>query len=537
MKRKGLWILGILVVVLLLIAVLVPLIFDANRYRPEIEARLTKSLGRAVKIGDLKLSLFSGGIAAKDITIADDPAFSRDPFVTAKSLEVGVQPIPLLFHQQVLVESLVLEQPSVRLLQSNAGKWNVSSIGQKQQTSASQSTTTDISIAKLQVNDGRLEVGQPSGKPQAYTGLNLKATDLSYTTAFPFSISMEAPQGGKLKIQGKAGPVNQTDSSRTPFTGDVTIDNFDLAATGFVSPDSGLAGILNYQGTITSDGRVVRSQGKAGATKLRLVKAGSSSNVPVSVDYHSDYDLARDTGTISQTAIHTGKSTAALSGTYNSHGPTTSLDLHLVGDRMSTQDLQGLLPALGVVLPSGSSLQGGTLNADLNMLGPSDRLVTTGTLKLANAKLAGFSMGKGLSSLAMLAGLRSSTDTTIELLSSGLRIAPEGMRFDSVNLVVPELGSMTGDGTIAADSSLNFHLLAKLNTTGNALGLVTAALGAKSGPKPIPIKITGTTAKPVFMPDMSSGAAGQILPAGNSGQQNANPLGGLIGGFLGKKKN
>ncbi|MGZ4814197.1 MAG: AsmA family protein [Terriglobales bacterium] len=273
MKNKGLWVLGILIAVVLVIVVLLPLIFDANRYRPEIESRLTKSLGRPVKIGSLKLSLFSGGITAHDITIADDPAFSREPFVTAKSLEVGVALMPLLFHQQVQVQSLILDEPGVRLLQSSAGKWNVSTIGQKQQQGTSDAST-DISIAKLQVNDGRVEVGQASGKPQAYTGLNLKATDLSYKSEFPFSVSMNAPQGGKLKLEGKAGPLNRTDSSKTPFTGDVTIDNFDLAATGFVSPESGLAGILNYKGKATSDGHIVRSQGNATATKLRLVKAG-----------------------------------------------------------------------------------------------------------------------------------------------------------------------------------------------------------------------------------------------------------------------
>ena len=535
MKKKGLWILGIIVAVVLLIVVLLPFLFDANRYRPEIEARITKSLGRAVKIGNLKLSLFSGGVTAKDITIADDPAFSREAFITAKSLEVGVEMMPLLFHQQLLVQSLVLDQPTVRLLQSNSGKWNVSTIGEKQPPTTSQSGTSDISIGKLQVSDGRLEVGQPNTRPQAYTGLNLKATGISYTSSFPFSLSMNAPQGGKLKINGKAGPINRTDSSRTPFNGDITVDNLDLAATGFVSPDSGLAGILNYNGKVNSDGRTVKSQGKATASKLRLVKSGSSSSQPVGIDYHSEYDLARESGTISQTSVHTGKSTASLSGNYNSHGPATNLDLRLLGNGMNTQDVEGLLPALGVVLPSGSSLQGGTLDTDLNLRGPADRLVTTGTLKISNTRLAGFSMGKGLSSIAALAGVHSGSDTAIQLLSSGLRIAPDGMRFDNLNLIMPELGSMTGAGTIGANSSLNFHLVAKLNTAGNALGLVTTALGAKAGPKSIPIQVTGTTAKPVFMPDMGSAVAGQLLPTTGNGQQQ-NPLGGIIGGLLGGTK-
>lgn len=534
MKRKGLWMLSAIVALLLLAVVLLPLIFDANRYRPEIESRLTKSLGRTVKIGDLKLSLFSGGVTANNITIADDPAFSRQPFVQAKTLKVGVELIPLLLHQQVHVQSLVLDEPTVRLLQSNAGKWNVSTIGQKQQGSGESSS--DISVAKLEVNDGRIEVGQGNGKTQAYTGVTAKATDLSYTSAFPFVVAMNAPQGGKIKLDGKAGPLSRNDISRSPLNADVTIDNLDLAATGLVSPESGLAGILDYKGKLTSDGRVLNSQGKANATKLRLVKSGSSASQPVEVDYHSQYDLGREEGSVSQTIIHVGKSAASLAGTYNSRSPATVLDLKLQGNRMNTQDVQGLLPALGVVLPSGASLQGGTVTTNLALRGPSDRLVTTGTLNIDNARMAGFSMGKGLSSIAMLAGLPSGSDTTIQLLSSNLRIAPEGMRFDNLNMVVAELGSLTGSGTIGADSSLNFHLVAKLNTGANALGLVTAALGAKAGPKSVPIQITGTTAKPIFMPDVGSAVAGQLLPSTGNGQQNANPLGGLIGGLLGGNK-
>jgi AsmA protein len=51
---------------------------------------LTAALGRQVKVGNLSLSLLSGGVTADNISIADDPAFSKTPFVQAKSLNVGV---------------------------------------------------------------------------------------------------------------------------------------------------------------------------------------------------------------------------------------------------------------------------------------------------------------------------------------------------------------------------------------------------------------------------------------------------------------
>lgn len=543
MKHKGLVIVGALIALVLIAIAIFSFAFNANRYRPEIESRLSQSLGRKVSIGNLGLSIFSGGISASNISISEDPGYGTQPFVQAKKLKVGVELMPLIFDKQLKIESLVLDDPEIRLLQNSAGKWNVSSIG----ANGSQKSTPEqpasggagaLSINKLEVSNGRIDVGEADGKQQSYTDLNIKATGISNSSSFPFSVSLAAPQGGKVSIDGKAGPL-ATNLEQTPFSGDIDIHNFDLAATGFVSPNAGLEGILDYKGKITSDGRDVRAEGNATAAKLRLVKTGSSASQPIQVDYHSDYNLARQSGTVDQTVIHTGKSTASLSGSYDAHAATTSLDMKLVANQMATADVEGLLPALGVILPAGSSLQGGTVSANLAIRGPSDALVTTGTLDVANAKLAGFSMGKGLSAIAALTGLRTGSDTTIQLLKSNLRISPQGIRLDNIDLVVPELGSMTGNGTIGADSSLDFHLVAKLNGGGaaaavNPVGMLTSALGGKTGLKAIPIHITGTTSKPVFTPDVGSAVANQFIPSSGKGQ--SNPVGGLLGGLLGGKK-
>jgi AsmA protein len=538
MKRKAVYIVGALVGIILLVLILLPVIFDANRYRGEIQSRLSQSLGRAVTIGNLKLSIFSGGIKADDISIAEDPAFGKTPFIQAKSLSVGVELMPLLFNKQIHVESLVLNEPVVRLLQSSGGKWNFSTLGQKQKASrGSSGTSSDLEVKKLEVSNGKLELGNAEGKTQTYSDVELTVKNLSYSSSFPYELSAKAPGDGKLAINGTAGPIDRNDASRTPFTGDVDIQNLDLAATGFMGSDSGLGGVLDYKGKVISDGRKLTSDGTAKATKLRLVKAGTAATQPVEVEYHSEYDLARDQGTIEKTNIKTGKSVAHLAGTYGKRGASTDLDLKLTGEGLSVQDLEGLLPAMGVVLPPGSSLQGGTASANLNLRGPAEKLVTTGNVDIANARLAGFSLGQGLSSVAALAGIRSGSDTTIQKFASNLRIAPEGTHLDNVDLVVPELGTITGNGTIGANGALDFHLVAKLANGGGAVGALTQLTGLKGGLKSIPVAVKGTTAKPVFVPDLGSAVAGSAIPSnlgGAQGQQN--PIGGILGGIFGGKK-
>ena len=62
MARKVIYIVGGVVVVLVLVAALLPFVIDANRFRPEIESSLNSALNRKVDIGNIRLSIFSGGV-------------------------------------------------------------------------------------------------------------------------------------------------------------------------------------------------------------------------------------------------------------------------------------------------------------------------------------------------------------------------------------------------------------------------------------------------------------------------------------------
>jgi len=70
------------------------------------------------------------------------------------------------------------------------------------------------------------------------------------------------------------------------------------------------------------------------------------------------------------------------------------------------------------VLPSGSQLKGGTLSANLAIVGPIDKLVITGPVRLANTKLAGFDLGSKLGALSAFTGKTAANpDTSIQNFS------------------------------------------------------------------------------------------------------------------------
>jgi len=538
MNKRILYIVGGVVAVIIIVVLLIPFFIDANRFRPTVESQLQAALGRKVDIGDLSLSLLSGGVTAKNFSIADDPKFSNSPFLQAKALQVGVEMWPLITSHAVRITSLTVNQPDLTLLRSPSGTWNFSTLGGQTAGKSSGSSGGDISIGKLSISAGRVTVGPASGKKSTYQNVNLTAQNVGYTSPIPFTLTAKTPGGGDVKIDGTAGPLDKSDISLSPLSAQVTLKHVDLAATGFVDPSTGMAGVADLNGSIKSDGHTAQASGTAKVDNLKLVKAGGPAKEPISVDYASAYDLRRNTGTLSKGDIHFGSSTAHVGGTYDTHGESTLVHMKMTGSQLPVRDIEGILPAFGVNLPAGSSLQGGTADANLSFEGPVSRLVTAGTVALNNAKLTGFNLASKMAAISALTGMKQEADTTIQTLSSNLHIAPDGIRAENLKLIVPALGTLAGAGTIAPDNALNFHMVAQLANANSAVGQLTSQiplLGGKSGGS-IPFMIQGTTDKPVFVPDVAGAVAGGLtkgLPQ-QGGQQQG--VGNLLNGIFGKKK-
>jgi len=196
---------------------------------------------------------------------------------------------------------------------------------------------------------------------------------------------------------------------------------------------------------------------------------------------------------------------------------------------------------VGVTMPSGASLKDGVINMNLNAEGPLDRMVITGPVDISGSHLSGFSLSSKLAPLAALTGLKPSADTLIQTFSSGLRVAPEGIRADNIVLDVPSLGQVTGNGIIGSNQALDFKMLLKpVIGGGGLLGQLGGLAGQNKG---IPFLIKGTTANPSFLPSIGglAGAFGSSLQGGNqqTGQQpgqGQQGLGGLLDNLINRKK-
>ncbi|HEV2488740.1 MAG TPA: AsmA family protein [Candidatus Acidoferrales bacterium] len=437
--KKAMYITLAVVVVILLILIITPFFINVDNFRPQIEQALGEKLGRKVEIGHLTVSLLSGSLRADQISIADDPAYSRGPFVMAQSLSVGVDVMPLILSRQLHVHSLELGNPKVQLLRTTSGEWNFATLGASAKgdpapnvkddppgdppaPSASAAALNNFSVDKVRISNGTISFGRAGERSRlAYQDVNISADNVSQAAAFPLTFAARTPGGGRLNLDTRVGPIGNGDANRMPFEGKMKADN-----------------------------------------------------VPA-------------------------------------------------------PDVQDLLAVLGYSLPQGSSLKGGTIKADLALHGPLEKLVTDGPVQLSNVTLAGFSLASKLGEALGNAGAATGNDTLIQVASSKLRYAPEGVRADELNIVIPAIGSVTGAGTVAANNAMDFRLVAKLAGNSPLAALTKIPLFSKDGG--IPFRVRGTTAKPEVVPEIGGNAVQQLMNPNQPGG-----LGGIIGGLLKKKK-
>src|ERR1700688_733085 len=534
--------------IVILILVIVPFLIPVNQFKPTIEAKASAALGRQVQLGDLSLSLLTGSLSADNLAVSDDPKFGQTPFLTAKAVRVGVAMMPLIFSRALNITSVTIKDPQVTLLHNPAGQWNYSSIGgaaantpnnqAAQQNTQPNNSSSDLAIEKLSLQNGTIIVGYVgNSKRTTYDHVTVEASNISTHGKFPVSVSADLPGGGKFKVDGNAGPLDATDAALTPVDAKLTASSLNLGSTGFIEPNTGLGGLLDLDASLTSAQGQAETKGNAKLSKALFILGGSPSSVPLVVDFDTKYDLAKQSGTLHGTTLKIVGATAQVSGTYNNSGENTVVNVKVDGQNMPAKDLAAFLPAVGIRLPNGASIERGTLSENLTMAGPTTNLVTSGNAGIFNVRLVGFDLGSKMSSISAITGLKSGKDLDIEKMTANLRMTRDGLRADNFIAVLPAFGQIVRAGTIDAKNNLDFKMAATLKSgianVANPTGALTSALGGgSSGCKngvTVPFKIEGTTADPKFVPDVGGVAAGMLKTqlgcagSGLTGAKNLNP--------------
>ena len=510
------------VALLLLVLVLVPFLVNAETFRPVLQDQLSKAMGRRVSLGHLAFSLLRGSIVAEDISVADDPAFSTSPFVEAKSLSIGVELSPLLFHRQVSITKLAIDNPTIHLISKQNGVWNFSSIGASASTTApqSQSVFPDLAVDEFKITQGTATVTSlpAAGQPFTYTEINLTIQQFSFLKSFPFQLSSQLPGAGSFSLNGNAGPLAQNNAADTPFNAILQLKHFDPLAAGAINPGPGISMVLDIDAQLASDGTTLNSNGKIQAARVQLSRFGSPDSNPIDIDYIASHNFDARAGNLSDVAILAGSAVAHLKGSYRLTPEAILLDLHLDAPNLPVDQLEQLLPSVGIKVPRGSSLKGGTLTARLNISGPATAVTLAGPVEIDNTQLAGFDLGSRIEGLNPFGA--KGAGTTIQTLRANVNSTPQSTELSNIYGNLPQIGTASGNGVVSPSGSLDFKLTAKFNPNTGVGALATqaqTAIGSLLGgfaplksritaiaDNGIPLTISGTASNPIIRADLKA---------------------------------
>lgn len=464
--------------------------------------------------------------------------------------------------QQMHVTKLVVDSPHLTIARTNTPK---KTAGPPKKNSFLQ----NLSVDDAEVKNGAVTITTPgkAGAPVVYQAIQAKLTNLTPTSSSPFQVSAQVPGGGDLQASGKVGPFDQANQASTPVDAHVTLRHVALGTAGVLPPDAGISGTLDLQAQVQSNGQTLRASGKGQVAGIKLARDGTPSAKPLDAQFTIVQDEVAKAGQVQQATLSVGGAALQLAGSYGLGGPATTVDLKVNGNGVPIDAVEAFLPSMGVRLPQGSRLQGGTVTTTLNVTGTTANPVIAGPVQIENTHLAGFNLGAKLGTLSKLTGGQiggaTGSATTVRSLRMDVRDSSAGLETSKIAMDVAGLGTATGDGSVGKSGALHYNMLVKLtalsggSSTGSSQsggGLAGGLAGLLSGSggvgglaggvlkRGIPVEVAGTTANPVFLPNVAglateagaSAVQGALTGKKGAAAPSAKSLEKALGGLLGK---
>jgi uncharacterized protein involved in outer membrane biogenesis len=150
-RKSGLIVVGIAAFLFLALVFMVPALLRVDRYRPQVISYLQESTGKEIEIGRLALTFFPVSLHIDNFGVKNPAIFPSGYVVQVARIDAAFSARALL-HRQVVITSLVLEDPVVNLTSDPDGPWNF----ENPQTRTSRTTLPLEVISRVQIKRGQL---------------------------------------------------------------------------------------------------------------------------------------------------------------------------------------------------------------------------------------------------------------------------------------------------------------------------------------------------------------------------------------------
>ena len=199
---------SVLVALFAVILVLAKIVITPERVKNTVIPLAQKALHRPVRMGDIKVSIFSGIIIDK-VEIREKDG--EEMFLTANLVKLRYQFWPLL-KKRIVVDEIMIDAPRIRIVRMPDGSFNYSDIMAKEKTAPEEKSEKkgdiNLLVTSVEVSNGELlfedRSGKTGGTPSRYTvsAIEFTSSDIAPNKPFPFK-AQASFSDASLEMEGK----------------------------------------------------------------------------------------------------------------------------------------------------------------------------------------------------------------------------------------------------------------------------------------------------------------------------------------------
>lgn len=225
--RKTLKITGIILLVLIVAAFLIPILFK-KQITALVKKEINKTLTAKVDFKDVSLSVFRHfpkiSISLEELTIIGANEFAKDTLISTESLDASVNLISAIKGKDIKVYGVYLESPRIHALINKDGKANWDIAKADNDTTASADSTPSefkMNLKKYEISNGYILYKDESSDMSAeISGLNHKGSG-DFTSDI-FTLSTKTTVDAANFTYASIPYLNKT---KTDIDADIKIDN------------------------------------------------------------------------------------------------------------------------------------------------------------------------------------------------------------------------------------------------------------------------------------------------------------------------
>lgn len=354
---------------LLLAAMLLPLLFNLNRFHRQVQEALEAEFGRRVSLGSIELRLVPRvGLEAAYVTVEEDPAFGAEPFIRAEKLSCDLN-VWSLAKRRLEFPHLAFTRPSINLVKNATGRWNLAAFLEQAGGPAAASPPADLragavrptlagrrtSFSSLELEDARLNFKIREEK-KVYA---LAETDARLERAAgdrwklelegrPIRSDRALTEAGILRVRGELGPL-AGGYGELPLAIELELQKTQLAdfLVFFFGQESGVLGRVEARARFTGTPRQLQTEGTAQISDIHGWDMLAPPGAPVwQLRYRVAIDALAGTVGFQELQVESSASRFQAAGSFTPWATPMKWEIRFAPLQLGLQDVFGLYAAL-----------------------------------------------------------------------------------------------------------------------------------------------------------------------------------------------